>query len=415
MTSDGDASLDVPLRAELLPHPSADLIQESDVPDLMGQIRPAWQAKNLIERVRRLLPVDPSSACQRIFNAAVHDLREKVVIAGIDIAGTAAEDHKLPPVERAEDVERYPTAKLLDLAYRMGLLTRPEWRRMSRVYEIRRDLEHEDIEYEAGIEDCLYVFKTCIESVLARDPVNLIRVAEVREVVEAPSPVTPQAQLLEDFERAPQPRQTEILRFLISTALDDEHPDLVRQNAFSLLHSLRPRTRDAVRVELANHLQERLGRAALTDLQARVAQASGVFPYLRRAQRTQYFKDLLAAMHRIGPDWRSHPHHGELLRRFIEVGGLSLVTDDVRQDIMKWLVLTYIGEPGGYGTFGRHREVFYSNSAAPLIREILADARDLVRDDLEALAEDGDVRRAIGNEHVARRFEELRDIVESFG
>jgi hypothetical protein len=94
----------------------------------------------------------------------------------------------------------------------MGVLTRPEWRRLTRVYEIRRDLEHEDVEYEAGIEDCLYVFKTCIEAVLSRDPITLLRVVEVKEIVEAPSPVAPQAQLLEDYEQAPDPRQEEIFR-----------------------------------------------------------------------------------------------------------------------------------------------------------------------------------------------------------
>ncbi|MER5347841.1 hypothetical protein ABT030_47845 [Streptomyces mirabilis] len=45
---------------------------------------PPWP-KGLIERVRRLLPVDPSSACQRLLNAAVQDLREKVQIAGFGL------------------------------------------------------------------------------------------------------------------------------------------------------------------------------------------------------------------------------------------------------------------------------------------------------------------------------------------
>lgn len=147
--------------------PSA-IMAPADVPAFLAQIRPAWEAKDLINRVRRLLPSDPSSACQRIFNAAIHDLREKVVIAGIDIARDAAKQHRLPPIEKPDDIEEYSTSKLIDLAYRMGLLSRPEWRRLARVYEIRRDLEHEDNEYEAQIEDCIYVFKTSIEVVLSR-------------------------------------------------------------------------------------------------------------------------------------------------------------------------------------------------------------------------------------------------------
>ncbi|MFE7961332.1 hypothetical protein [Streptomyces sp. NPDC057413] len=148
---------------EVVLHPASDLISDSEVPAIMGQIRPQWQSKGLIERVRRLLPVDPSSACQRLLNAAVQDLREKVQIAGIDIASEVAAAHKLPPINRgdrgAEDIENYSTAKLIDLSYRMGLLSRPEWRKMTRAYDIRRDLEHEDAEYEAGIEDCIYIFR----------------------------------------------------------------------------------------------------------------------------------------------------------------------------------------------------------------------------------------------------------------
>ena len=69
---------------------STELIRASEVPALLEQIRPAWKARDLINRVRKLLPVDPSSACQRIFNAAIHDLRDKIVVAGIDIAKEAA-------------------------------------------------------------------------------------------------------------------------------------------------------------------------------------------------------------------------------------------------------------------------------------------------------------------------------------
>jgi hypothetical protein len=56
--------------SEIVPTPDVELVNASDVPVLLGHIRPAWQAKQLIQRVHRLLQVDPSSACQRLFNAA---------------------------------------------------------------------------------------------------------------------------------------------------------------------------------------------------------------------------------------------------------------------------------------------------------------------------------------------------------
>jgi hypothetical protein len=129
----------------------------------MVRIRPEWQAKNLIERVRRLLPVDPSSACQRLFNAAIRDLRDKILIVGVGIAGEAAKTAKprLPSIESPEDIENYSMAHLIKLAHQIGLLSRAEWRKMTRVYDIRKDLEHEDAEYEAAFGDVVYIFATC--------------------------------------------------------------------------------------------------------------------------------------------------------------------------------------------------------------------------------------------------------------
>lgn len=66
---------------EVIVHPDVEMIRDSGLPQLMTLIRPQWQSKGLIERVRRLMAVDPSSACQRLLNAAIADLREKINIA----------------------------------------------------------------------------------------------------------------------------------------------------------------------------------------------------------------------------------------------------------------------------------------------------------------------------------------------
>jgi hypothetical protein len=356
---------------EIVPVAPSEVLAREAVPALLQSIRPAWRGRDLVARVERLLPVDASSACQRVFNAAMHDLREKVVIAGIDIAKAVASAHRLPPVERAEDIEEhYSTAKLLDLAYRMGLLTRPEWRRLSRAYEIRRDLEHEDNEYEADFPGCLYIFGACIDVVLARDPMSLIKVLDVKQIVQEPNPATPDATLSEDFANAPDPRQEEILQFLVSTALDDTQPDVIRQNSYVALNMLSTLARDSVRIEVAKSFQARIGRV-LDERHARVAHAAGAMPYLRRAARAQFFADFRRDLVAAGHHFRSHEKHGDLLRTLTEVGSLRHIPASVRPVIVKWMVLCYIGEPGGYGAFGRNRPVFYSNPAADPIRELL--------------------------------------------
>jgi hypothetical protein len=374
-------------------------------------VRPAWQAKNLIERVRKLLFVDPGSACQRLFNAAIHDLREKVIVAGLDIAKEAAVANKLPPVERQEDIEDYPTAKLIELSYRMGLLSRPEWRKMSRVYEIRRDLEHEDDEYEAGVEDAIYVFKTCVDVVLSRDPIQLLRVVEVKQVVEQPGPAVPDQALLADYEHAHPTRQLEIAKFLVSTVLDEEQPEVVRQNSLTFLRQTEPITQNSVKLDLAGHLQERLGRNAPDLLMMRIAHASGTLAYLKRAQREDFFNALFDRFRATGHTFRSHAQHGDLLRTLGEVGGLESIPPRVRPRFIEWLVRAYIGEPGGYG-MGRNRRVFYSNSAAPLVGDLLLGAGPTIREDLKSCEQSKEVKDALRDQFVARRFQDLLDLME---
>ena len=405
---------DVSEERQLVPAANKEIAGQSGMDILLGQIRPQWQAKNLIQRVKRLLPVDASSACQRIFNASVHDLREKIVIAGVDIASEVAKTYRLPPISQQEDVEHYSVSRTLDLAYRMGLLSRPEWHRMLRCYDIRKDLEHEDDEYEAGIEDCFYVFKTCIDVVLAKDPVHLLKLTDVKAIVEEPRPTVLSEALLEDYAAAPGARQLEIYRFLLSISLDQTQPDIVRQNSFSALGALEGPTHKQVILAAAAEFVQRLGRKPLSLREARVANAAGVLPYLKKAHLAEFFRAFIEKMDAVGCSFRSHEQHGELLRNLIEVGGLDYCTDEFLEQMVEWLILCYIGEPGGYGDYGVNRRVFYSNTGAPIALEILATTSR----DIEGLVQRLErssvrIRRSCQDEYVARRFQRILDELES--
>lgn len=219
-------------------------VSPNSIKTMLTEVRPVWQGRGLIKRVERLLPVDPSSACQRLLNAAIFDLREKIVTVGIDIAKEVAQNYKLPPLEKDEHIlETYSNYNVIDLSYRIGLLRRPEWRRMQRCYEIRRDLEHEDNEYEAVIEDCFYIFKSTIEIVLAQDVIELLKVTDVKQIIESSQSIVIAEDLLQNYSHAPELRQNEIVGFLVSTAKSNDQPDIVRENAFELLRHFRASTR----------------------------------------------------------------------------------------------------------------------------------------------------------------------------
>jgi hypothetical protein len=393
-------------------------IVESKVVEISGfdrilvQIRPEWQAKSLIERVKRLLPVDPSSACQRLLNATIQDLREKIVIAGKDIAKEAAGRNKLPPVETNEDIlENYSTANIIDLTYRMGIITRPEWRRIQRCYDIRKDLEHEDIDYEAQIEDLIYIFKPCIEIVLSKDPVQLIRIPDVEEFINAPEHSIPTSSLLEEYEKAPEPRQREIMEVLINTALNPKKPDISRQNAMELIRNFRAFTKDSVKVELGQLMQDRFRKKPLEISEAKTFFGAGILPYLKQRQLKQFFESYAKRFDNIHHSWTNWRDHDKLLDDFEDVGGLVICPPDTRRKIVLWMTLCFIGEPGGYGTLGHSRQVFYSDTAAPRIERMFKVAGNRISEDFEHATKDSRVKIAVQNKFIARRLETIKDSV----
>jgi hypothetical protein len=260
------------------------MVEAAGVGALLGQIRAEWRAKSLIERVTTLLPVDPSSACQRLLNAAIHDLREKIIIAGLDVAQEAATLEKLPSITKPEDAYGYSTTHTLDLAYAMGLINRPDWRRLKRAYDIRKDLEHEDDQYEAGVEDCVYVFRTCIEIVLSQDPVAPVRVTDFKDIIEAPSSTTLSPEIIDDFRKAPIPRQVQIAKFLISTARNPKQTDIVRQNAVESLRALASAFKKGAQAQIGQHLQETLRQLPIGLADMKIAAAAGITPYLKQAK-----------------------------------------------------------------------------------------------------------------------------------
>jgi hypothetical protein len=399
---------------ELIPSANKEIIEASGVNALLLQIRPHWQAKNLIQRVTKLLHVDPSSACQRLFNASIHDLREKILFAGVDIAAEAAKQHKLPPISSAENIENYSTLRMIDLAYRMGLLSRPEYRRILRAYDIRKDLEHEDDEYEAGVEDCVYIFRTCVDVILSKDPIELIKLTDIKEIVERSEATTLNESLLEEFSHAPEPRQMEIYKFLISSSLNVELPDVVRHNCYMALYSLKSLAHSQVLITCAREFVKRIGKRGPTLIEARVAYGSGLLPYLKQAQIKDFYDSYFGEMTKAGYSWGAHNSHGELLRNLEEIGGLEFCPEESLGQYVEWLVLCYIGSAGGRTSYGNVRNVFYSNVGAPIAINILKIKSRTIYPIVAALEKGSkSVRYAISDEHVARRFNSILDELET--
>ena len=164
------------------------------------------------------------------------------------------------------------------------------------------------------------------------------------------------------------------------------------------------------RLDIAKVFRTGSKREKLDLARMKVAAAIGVIPYLRQAQVVTFFNDLFARFEQVGSRWTAHSQHGDLLDEFEDVGGLLTCPAAVRPDFVVWLVLCYIGEEGGRGTYGRNRKVFFSNAGAPRAYRLLEAAVPMIGDDLDTAADDVRVKAAAENQHVARRLETILDL-----
>lgn len=383
-------------------------LDKSGIYELLHQVRPVWKAKNLITRVERLIPVDASSACQRLFNAAIHDLKEKIVIVGVDIASEAASNYGLPNVTRDEHIIEYNVSKTIDLAYRIGLLTRSEWRIIHRCYEIRRDLEHEDEEYEAMLQDCIYIFKSTIDIVLSKDPIELLKVTEAKDLVESDTNITVTEEFLEFYQKAPKQRKQEINELLISFAFDQEKPDIVRENSVELMRHLQSRTDKTVVIDLTKSLEERLGKNPVDLKTAKIASACGALGYMKKVKRTDYFTEVFITLLNA-TDWDDQGKHCANLE---DAGGLVHCPDEIYERLLTRLVDIYIGEPS-YGPWSGYRPVFYSDPAAPIIRRMIEGDKKRAGKYMEKVRESKPVNKHSGFKAIMRRFDALADLCEA--
>ncbi len=373
---------------------------------LLDQIRHVWKGKNLITRVSRLLSVDPSVACQKLFNAGIFDLREKIVTVGSDIAKEVAIIYKLPPIEKDEDIlENYSTKNIIDLSYRLGILNRPEWRRIQRCYEIRKDLEHEDNVYEAVLEDCFYIFKSTIEIILSKDPIEILKVTDIKQIVEEPKRCTVSEELLDDYSRAPNLRQSELIKFLISTAKSDEHPDIVRENSFEILRHFKTLTKTPVIIKIAKYLEKDLGRSDIDLVTAKIGNAIGATAYFKKAKLSDYYNNILLLFKDAGSDWKKQ---SKAVLLFHDIGHFRYCPVKLINVFLKYVVLWYIGEPGGYG-LGANIAVFYSNGAAPIILRIIESSDINLYDKIEKLRDGRNIKSKLSNKYILSRFEYLLD------
>src|SRR5205823_3780637 len=135
-----------------------------------------------------------------------------------------------------------------------------------------------------------------------QEPVELARVQDIKDLVEAPEHVTPSLPIIRDFERTPEPRQKAIIEYLIQVALDPSKPDLTRQNSVEMLRAVEPTILNSVKIAMGSILDQRAKRRPFDLAQMKVAAAGGITPYLKQRQVAAFFEEFSGRLQKIPYD-----------------------------------------------------------------------------------------------------------------
>ncbi|MFC1862644.1 PAS domain S-box protein [Thermodesulfobacteriota bacterium] len=139
---------------------------------ILDGIRPSWKTRNLVSRVERLFDIDLNSACQRLFNAAIQDLREKILLTGVESIHKTTTLHDLPPISNDQSLKYYPILNLIELAHVLDLLSGEERKSILQCSRIFCDLAQENDE-EVDARDILFLFKACVTCLLDKESVQI--------------------------------------------------------------------------------------------------------------------------------------------------------------------------------------------------------------------------------------------------
>jgi hypothetical protein len=183
-----------------------------------------------------------------------------------------------------------------------------------------------------------------VEVVLSQDPIELIKVVDIQAAIDSPDRFTPSAEMIENYRKAPHPRQLQIVELLVHTSLDSKKTDIVRQNAMEVLRHYNELTLPQVKIEMAEALQQRISKKPLELVTVKVTYGAGILPYLKQKQVAEFFAGFLARFEAVGYHWIHHGEHGKLFDDFEDVGRLRYCPDALLEGFLLWMALCYLGE-----------------------------------------------------------------------
>lgn len=332
----------------------------------LGHVREEVLGCTYLAEARRVLPVKGyRSAIGSYWNAVVDDLRRKVMHRSLDLFNKEMKFRKT--IERYEDFQDHVTDHdLIEGAYKIGVLTWEARKMLQQARETRNLFDGHPQSSEPGLLKTLSLISDCNKYVLSEEfPPSIIDISELIAQMDSVNFSRNELAIDQAVSDLPQIYKSEMINRFYSSYEGESISSVLRGNVeFSAPILWKGLTR-----EDKTQVGKRFEKTVLSGDSKRIGRGrnfmhhvSGMM-YVTSATRRILIEPVVRALSEALDNWSEEAKLAEELKGFS-----SFIPTELLPDYAAAITKTYVGYRGGSAQWSR--TAFYSNAAAPIIKEM---------------------------------------------
>lgn len=374
----------------------------------LGRVRDEVQDGTYLAEARRVLPVKGyRSAIGSYWNAVVDDLRRKVMHRSLDLFNKEMNFRR--KIERYEDFQDHVTDHdLIEGAYRIGVLSWEAHKMLQQARETRNLFDGHPQSTEPGLLKTLSLISDCNKYVLSEEfPPSIIDIAELIKQLDSPDFARNELAVDQVVSDLPQVYKNELINRFYSLYEGESVSSDLRGN----IEFTAPILWKGLAKEDKTQIGKRFDKIVLSGDSKRITRSQqfislvGGMTYVSTATRRILIEPLIASLEGALDVWKEEGRLTAQLQAFS-----SFVPPELLSRFVAAITRTYVGYKGGSVQWSR--TAFYSNAAAPRIKEMFeAFDSNAVDAFVESVGSDTILRRRISARGQLNRLRMLGQIL----
>lgn len=335
----------------------------------LTNVREEFADNKYIAEARRVLAAGGlRSTIGSYWNAVVDDLRRKIIHRSIDLFNKEVSPKK--QIKSYEDFQNHITEfELIEGAYQIGAIGWEAKKLLHQARETRNIFYGHPDSSDPTLFKVFDMISDCNRYVLSQPyPIPIIDVNEYILTMDGDDYSKSDIAVEQAFSDLPEIYKKEMINRLFTLYVGDTASTRLKSNiefSFPILWKV---VSKEIRQEIGKRFDKLLvdGNSAPIEKALELIALVDGLRYISLASRTIIYKPLITELRENLDNWGVE---GQVVKKIHSLG--SNIPDDLIEDYVSSITLTYVGYKGGSHMYARTE--FYSNSAAPRISEMFED------------------------------------------